>query len=270
MVAPTGNPVDCSKRATMLGPRLNGVFRQDMKKLLNEMVGVAKWLPFSLPYRLSALLSLPARVQVQLMPPTLRPFVVWVPLEDVVLETRQKHRFPHLRFCWPGNWDQDFTRPLCTLDGPNDPESPFLSDFDTIRQVCRDAAPLSEVIEYRAMLDAVRGGGSPRGCRTEADVGQYFRSLIKVSESIGRDGYKCSIELGGLARDEVSVWITRDGKLVYGGWANHRLALAKLHRVSILPVSILGCHPDWLVQLCSLYRLPPHLALREWASQFSR
>lgn len=241
-----------------------------MKKLLNEMVGVAKWLPFSMPYLLLVVLHLPARLQVRVMPPTHRPLVVWVPLEDVALETREKHRFPHLRFCWPGNWDQEFTRPLCTLDGPNDPESPFLSDFDTIRQVCRDAAPLSEVTEYRAMLEAVRAGGSPRGCRTEADVEQYFRSLKKVSESISRDGYKSSTELGGLERDEVSVWITRDGRLAYGGWANHRLALAALHRVSRLPVSVLGCHPDWLHGLCEEYGLPPHLAMRQWAEQFKR
>lgn len=241
-----------------------------MKKLVNEIVVFAKWLPFSLPYWLTIVLGLPVRLQVQLMPPTRRPLVVWVPLEDVVLETREKHRFPHLRFCWPGDWDRVFTRPLCRLEGPNDPDSPFFSDFDTIKKVFLDAAPLGDVTEYAAMLEAVREGGSPRGCRSEAEIEAYFQSLKQVSESIRCHGYKSSTQLGGLERDEVSVWITREGKLVYGGWANHRLALATLHGVGRIPVSILGSHPDWLLRMCRLHRLPPHLALGEWARRWSK
>jgi hypothetical protein len=239
-----------------------------MKKLMNELVGLAKWLPFSLPYRLAVLLRLPVHIQTQLMPPPRSPLIVKVPLGKIVLETKQKHRFPHFRFCWSGDWDRSFTRPVCTLYGPNDPASPFLSDFNTIKLVCGHAAPLDEVEEYRDMLEVVRSGGRPRGCRTVADVETYFNSLRKVSESIRRNGYRTSAELGGLERDEVSVWITRDGELVYGGWANHRLALAMLHKVDRLPISILGSHPDWLAWLCHRHALPPHLALREWANQY--
>lgn len=236
-----------------------------MKKLINSLVGVAKWLPLSVPYALVSIMGVPARHQVRLMPSTLRPMIVWVPLASIVLETRQKHRFPHLRFCWPGSWDREFTQPLCSLDGSNGHDSPFVSDFDTVRQVCRDEVPLTQVEEYRAMLRSIQQGGNPRGCATQADIEGYFSALHNVSKSIRSDGYKTSAELGGLVRDEVSVWITRKGEFVYGGWANHRLALAFLHDVERVPVSILGAHPDWLEQLCERYSMPLHRALAAWA-----
>ena len=238
-----------------------------MKKVLNEIVGLAKWLPLCLPYRLSVLLNLPARMQVALMPPTRKPFIVKVAVSRVVLETKDKHRFPHLRFCWPGDWDREFTRPICSLDEPNDKSSPFHQDFETIRQVCRDGELLRDVEEYRLMLVAVRRGENPRGCSTQDDVACYFDTLCRVSASIQSEGYKTSAELGGLERDEVSVWITRYGDFVYGGWANHRLALAMLHGIDQLPVSILGAHPEWLERVCLQMSLPPHQALRQWAEQ---
>ena len=80
-------------------------------------------------------------------------------------------------------------------------------------------------------------------------------------------GYTSSASRGEYSRDEVSVWVTRHGSLAYGGWGNHRLAMAEHLNITRIPVVVLGAHPQWLLQLCDSLKAPPDRAVRQWAVQ---
>jgi hypothetical protein len=237
---------------------------QELKKQLNRLSVFAGWLPLALPYSIARLAGASWHAQAHLSPPSPTPLIAFVKLSSITLETKTKKRFPRFSFVWRGNWDVEQTRKRCTIAGPCHEESPFRQDFETIRNLCRDNLPLDQIEEYHVVMAALEAGGNPRGCKSQAEVGDYFTALEKTNHSIATEGYKTSRELGGMVRDEISVWITRDGQLAYGGWANHRLAIADLHQIERVPVSILGSHPDWLIEQCRLNSLPPHLALMRW------
>jgi hypothetical protein len=234
---------------------------QELKKQLNKFAVFARWLPLALPYWLARYTGASWQTQTRLMPPPRVPLIVWVDIPSITLETTKKTRFSGLSFAWRGNWDRDNVRKLCSIEGTCHEESPFKPDFDTVRDLCIDNRPLEQIDEYRRIMTALKAGRSPRGCKTPAQVGDYFAALKKANHSTATQGYKTSTELGGMARDEISVWITRDGQLAYGGWANHRLAMAELNKIKRVPVSILGAHPDWLIEQCKLYSLPPYEAM---------
>lgn len=237
---------------------------QELKKQLNRLAVFAGWLPLALPYSIARLAGASWRVQAHLSPPSPVPLIAFVKLSSITLETKVKTQFPRFSFVWRGNWDVEQTRKRCTIAGPCHEESPFRQDFETIRKLCRDNLPLDRIEEYNVLMASLEAGNNPRGCKNQAEVSDYFTNLKKLSHSIATEGYKKSGKLGGMVRDEISVWITRDGQLAYGGWANHRLAIADLHKIERVPVSILGAHPDWLIEQCRLNALPPHQALTHW------
>jgi hypothetical protein len=243
---------------------------QELKKQLNRLSVFAGWLPLALPYWFARHAGAAWRTQTHIMPPPRVPLIVWVALPSITLETKKKTRFPGLSFAWRGNWDRDNVRNRCSIEGTCHEKSPFKSDFDTVRDLFADNRPLEQIDEYRRIMTAVKAGKNPRGCKTPAQVDDYFAGLKRANHSIATQGYKTSTELGGMARDEISVWITRDGQLAYGGWANHRMAIADLHKIEQVPVSILGAHPDWLIEQCRLHSLPPHEALQRWIDKLHR
>lgn len=241
--------------------------RHELKKQLNKFSVFIKWLPLALPYWIACRTGAPWQIQAQLMPPPRVPLIFWVTLKSITLETTKKSRFSGISFAWRGEWDREKVRERCTIDGAWHEKSAFKSDFSSVRRLCVENLPLEQIDEYRRIMAAVEAGRSPRGCKTEDQVRDYFAAMKKANLSIATEGYKTSASLGGLVRDEISIWVTRDGQLVYGGWGNHRLAMADLHKIERVPVSILGAHPDWLIEQCELHSLPPHKALQRWISK---
>jgi len=239
----------------------------ELKKQLNKFSAFIRWLPLALPYWTACHAGAPRRIQVQLMPPPRVPLIFWVTLTSITLETTQKNKSSGISFVRRGEWDRENVRERCTMDGAWHEKSPYRADFSTVRKLCLENLPLEQIDEYRTIMAAFEAGKNPRGCKTRSDVRDYFSAMKKANLSIATEGYKTSASLGGLVRDEISIWVTREGQMVYGGWANHRLAMADLNKIERVPVCILGAHPDWLIEQCRLHSLPPHRALQRWISK---
>ncbi len=153
------------------------------------------------------------------------------------------------------------------MNGDCHEDSPFKPDFDTVRDLCVNNLPLEQIDEYQRFMRSIDKGKRPHGYRTRDQVREHFNETRQANLSIATEGYKTSASLGGMERDEISIWVTRDGQLVYGGWGNHRLAMADLHNIDRVPVSLLGAHPEWLNEQCRLHSLPPHKALQRWIGE---
>lgn len=108
-----------------------------------------------------------------------------------------------------------------------------------------DGRPYSETDEYHNRIrDRIAEGVHPDQART--DIERYYRRLLAVLEDIRLRGYRSQAELGGDPRDEIKVYVDRDGELLIGDGGNHRLALARLLELPSVPVLVNGVHRDFV------------------------
>lgn len=106
-----------------------------------------------------------------------------------------------------------------------------------------DGAPWPETVYYTELLERFRSqGASANTARTLAmerceDIGQVYRAL-------DTHGYRSQRELNGHPLHEVTVTIARDGTLLYNCEGRHRLAIAKVLDIEVIPVLVLARHAE--------------------------
>lgn len=143
-----------------------------------------------------------------------------------------------------GDWDMTDRRPI----------DAYLSDYiysRTVLDVLRDGLPYRQTQQYQEMLALVRSGAThewqARGCRTEDDIAAYFEAMHRTFEQIRLHGYRTQVELGEPDPfNEIKVFVDRYGELhKQQGAGHHRLAMATILEVPVLPVLVMGVHRDW-------------------------
>jgi hypothetical protein len=143
-----------------------------------------------------------------------------------------------------GDWDRVDKRDI----------DAYLRDYiysRTVLQLFADGLPFQETDQYREMVRVISAGDysnwKARGCRNEADIERYFQCMKEIFEAIRTQGYKSQAELGSRRWfDEIKVFIDREGEIhKLQGAGHHRLAMARVLRVSRIPVIVLGVHRSW-------------------------
>lgn len=139
------------------------------------------------------------------------------------------------RYLLEGDWDRRWRWPF-------DPEH---------QEGCRAVhdlvagRPYRETREFHSRVkDRIAEGVNPRQARAEMEA--YYCRLLGVLEDIRRRGYRSQADLGGDPRDEIKVYVDRDGALLIGDGGNHRLAFARLLGLPSVPVLINGVHCDFV------------------------
>lgn len=110
-----------------------------------------------------------------------------------------------------------------------------------------------ETALYRHALSRIRSGSPAYDARTEAELNQHFQNVETLYQSIRDDGYRRnSVATSGRDRphhppsiDEVTVNIGRSGDLLYHNRGRHRLAIAQLLNVDVIPVLVHVRHERW-------------------------
>lgn len=100
---------------------------------------------------------------------------------------------------------------------------------------------LLTIMEQRPMID---------GCTTEADLHEQYEEVDRLYERISKNGYRRRTELEGMngLRDilnEIGVVIDRDGNFLFLGSGWHRLSIAKILDIDLVPVRVVLRHKRW-------------------------
>ena len=125
--------------------------------------------------------------------------------------------------------------------------------YRSVRDVVAFGSRWQETEEHALALTDLEKGLPYRHCWTREELDQRYDALDDVVEAIRREGYLTQRELfrrrtraAQLGRgDEISVSIGRHGDILFHDGA-HRLAIAKLLGVHLLPVQVVVRHSGWM------------------------
>ena len=119
--------------------------------------------------------------------------------------------------------------------------------------------PWEDTAYYIHARSRVTSGGEFRFFSSVTDVDRFFDSLDALYERIREDGYKTQQQLrserksdggesSGLETDplnEISVNLARDGTFLWQVHGQHRLIMAKLLHLDLVPVQVCTRHAEW-------------------------
>ena len=115
---------------------------------------------------------------------------------------------------------------------------------------------------YKRVLSEIQNGMIKWKCRNKKEFDERLRKIDGLYNAIKTNGYKLSKEVQEeyyhsydplLNEDEVTVNIGRDGDLFFND-GRHRLSIAKLLNLPIIPVKVVVRHPDWVKLRKELFR----------------
>lgn len=144
-----------------------------------------------------------------------------------------------------GDWDES---ERYDLDGYYRVSRNYRSTY----QIYAEGRPYQESDQYQYHYRSLQNGGRHRRCSTIEELNNYFVRLDETFNAIRTNGYRTQAELGLATptyRDEVKVFIDRNGELLKANSGNHRFAFARILGLPRLPVIIDGVHERW-VQHC--------------------
>jgi hypothetical protein len=149
----------------------------------------------------------------------------------------------------PGDWDK---KGYPFKDGPvfNDAINHWVN-----------GVPWREIGVYERKLEKIKIKGMSDGCTNYEEVISRYDKLDEVFENVKKDGrLRTQEELSGKkfilakGRGEIEVFIDRHGDPIHGCGGNHRLAIAKILRLQLIPAKIGVVHPEG-IQYLKRYRL---------------
>jgi hypothetical protein len=168
--------------------------------------------------------------------------ICWVSPQKIVFSALQEFNSHDFKgHILGGDWDK-LEKRFDTLD-----------IYIAIKQVCVEGKKWADTLFYQHILDDLNEGHIHYNCQDERDLDQRCHYIESLFNNIRLIGYKSQQELfiAGhiqdplVAEEEISLSIGRFGDLLFSDGA-HRLAIAKLLGVPIIPVKIIVRHKDWI------------------------
>lgn len=133
------------------------------------------------------------------------------------------------------------------------------SPFCSIYQIFVENIPYNKCQQYLIMRNNLNNNKTKwrwKHCHTIEEIDAYFENLIKAYENIKKNGYKKQSELGGDPNDEIRVVIDREGNIIkVQGGGDHRLAIARILDIDLVPVHVVGIHYVWLLKCIEFYNI---------------
>lgn len=124
----------------------------------------------------------------------------------------------------------------------------------------RDGVPWDETGAYEYMLERIAVRGRQDDCFDLDDVRRRYERLDELYQTVAREGrLRTRSELEPRARDEdggILVHVGPGGEVAVGDAGKHRLAIARLHGLPLVPARLGLVHRDALALLPALRRPP--------------
>ena len=178
--------------------------------------------------------------------------MVQVPTESITHYCLFKH--PKRRFVLEGDWDLNKKELFPGL--LNHPH------FSCVYELAEGRA-YWETQHFAKMMKALqKSGRTERGIANEEGVHDYFLKLVQIFSDVRDHGYKSQRELGK-SGSEIRVSIDRTGALLKYYEGHHRLAIAKVLGIELIPVCVQFVHRQWFDRCCERFRENIVATLRE-------
>ena len=219
-----------------------------MKKNQSSIKKLLQGLASKKPMRSIAAITCSFETQCRLLPGSEMYKLTWINPDDVELciKNSKKYRLKKGKFIQGGSWDKKGTAPVNEV-------RPTITQ--TIHQLFSRKLDYTETIQYKLMNEQIRQGKTSYWCSNARDLDTYFRILINAYHSIRNQGFKTQDELSRtdpdavsnkkLQQDEIQVYLGRNGQLILGRGGTHRLEIAKILGIEIIPVQIRLVHKHW-------------------------
>ena len=124
----------------------------------------------------------------------------------------------------------------------------------------RDGVPWEKTGAYEYMMEQIRKRGRQDGCHDLADVERRYERLDELYETVEREGrLRTTSELGPAARKTdagILIHIGPHGETAIGDSGKHRMTIAKLLDLAVVPARIGYVHRDALPLLPRFRREP--------------
>ena len=130
----------------------------------------------------------------------------------------------------PGNWDQTEK-----LDKVNQHPK-----YKAVKKHYQEGCSWKETEIFDYMMCKIREYGEYDGCKNFNDVVKRYNQIDQVYKDISKNGYKMKDPI-----DQICVNISRDGEFIFNGNGTHRLSIAKILELDLIPVRILVRHQEW-------------------------
>ena len=150
-------------------------------------------------------------------------------------EIRYQIKSGEVPFIQDGDWDLNKT--------------PFLIN-DAIEELYVKDPPISveETSQFKLMMNQINKGIITRGCSSKSDVLQYFNNMNILFEDLKKGKYFIQNELKNKTfidsryPNEIIVSLDRNGKYLHERGGSHRLSMAKILNMPLVPVVIIRKH----------------------------
>jgi hypothetical protein len=162
---------------------------------------------------------------------------VYIPPECIVFKVHESYK---LQYYQSGN-------KKILIEGDWDIQGYEYNLLTTIRKIFIQNENYKNTEQYTRMVHYLNEGNYLKSYKTTnlEEVDQYFSSLAYIWTEIKNKNFKTQHELGGWLENEVGVVIDRDGRIGMSHHGQHRVAMAKLNKLSSIPVLVLSVHKEW-------------------------
>ncbi len=153
--------------------------------------------------------------------------------------------FASFYFIQAGNWDL---------------KKASLSDklqYKIVQELFVEGVDIKDIPCFDDLLLKAKGGNSSMSTEDATElVLKKYQKLQNIYEKIKKSGYQTQKELNksGVNRfntwyDEIRISIDRDGEYILSGSGNHRLMIAKLLQLDLVPAILVRIHYDYYDQI---------------------
>lgn len=176
---------------------------------------------------------------------------LWVNPADIKLSIGQKKRIKHFGSkrvfngsVIEGNWDQEGK---CIYS-------------KNVYKACYEhwvnGVKWQDTVMFNKMIKRIKAGEKVDQYDTIHSLKKRYERLDKIYDQVKQERrLRCSEEVEGSKRlfakglSDIEVFIDREGKPLHGRGGNHRLAIAKILELPLIPVKLGAIHPDGIKHL---------------------
>ena len=159
--------------------------------------------------------------------------IIWVRPDDIIYKIRGDHDL-HANDILQGGWDLDRALLANSIK------------FQSICEHFQDGVAWEDTELFGDYAARFRRGEIVRGANSLARLKRQYDTRVEaVFRDLGATGFRIARDLLGRPTNLPHVHIGRGGEILYGTKGNHRLAMAKLLSLRVIPCHVRARHADW-------------------------
>jgi len=159
--------------------------------------------------------------------------IIWIRPEDIVFKIVGDHELKASEVL-PGEWDLKRNLVADT------------KKYRSISQHFLEDVPWQDTVLFEMYARRLGSGELVRGVDSLAKLARVYETKVDaLYRDLSANGFRIARDLLGQPTNVPHVHIGRGGEILYGTKGNHRLAMAKLLSIRLIPCHVRARHADW-------------------------